>query len=125
MNLPSRGTHAFALASGWLAVLALLAGSSACVTKNMTTGEMVPRGNQRYPWDKVQELAQRLEDGMTKEQVLSLMGSPAEVDSADDQWIYLPERYGILVPAQALRLEFKDRLLVEHGYRPIVLGAQL
>jgi hypothetical protein len=44
----------------------LCAISGACVTENKTTGEMVPRGNQRYPWDKVKELAKRLENGMTK-----------------------------------------------------------
>lgn len=111
--------------SGLLVLFAVLAGTSACVTENTTTGEMVPRGNQRYPWDKVTELAKRLENGMTKDQVLGLLGSPAETDEAGDQWVYLPERYAILVPAQALRLEFKERVLVDHGYRPIVLGAQL
>jgi outer membrane protein assembly factor BamE (lipoprotein component of BamABCDE complex) len=108
-----------------LAALALLAGASGCVTQNATTGEMVPRGKQRYPWDKVQELEKRLVDGMGKQQVLLLMGSPAEIDETGDEWVYLPERYGILVPAQALRLDFKDGLLVEHGYRAIVLGTRL
>jgi len=108
-----------------LALLALLGGTSSCVTQNAETGEMVPRGNQRYPWDKVQELAKRLEKGMTKPQVLLLMGSPAEVDAEDNQWIYLPERYGILIPARALRLEYQGQVLVDFGYRAIVLGAQL
>lgn len=110
---------------GLLAWMLLFAGSSACVTENTTTGEMVPRGNQRHPWDKVKELAKGLKKGMTKSQVMMLMGSPAEVDKAEDQWIYLPERYGILIPAEALRLEFKDLVLADFGYRPIVLGAQL
>ena len=108
-----------------LALFALLGATSACVTQNAETGEMVPRGNQRYPWDKVVELAKRLEKGMSKPQVLSLMGSPAEVDAEDNQWIYLPERYAILIPAQALRLEFKGQVLADFGYRAIVLGAQL
>lgn len=108
-----------------LALCALLGGTSSCVTQNAETGEMVPRGNQRYPWDKVQELAKRLEKGMTKPQVLLLMGSPAEVDAEDNQWIYLPERYGILIPARALRLEYQGQVLVDFGYRAIVLGAQL
>jgi outer membrane protein assembly factor BamE (lipoprotein component of BamABCDE complex) len=129
MNVPilrsSLATIGRACRSGSLAWLVLFAGTSACVTENATTGEMVPRGNQRYPWDKVKELAKGLEKGMNKTQVLFLMGSPAEVDAADDQWIYLPERYAILIPAQALRLEFKDHVLIDFGYRPIVLGAQL
>ena len=108
-----------------LALLVLCCASAGCATQNAETGEMVPRGNQRYPWDKVQELAKKLQKGMNKQQVLFLMGSPAEVDAEDNQWIYLPERYGILVPAQALRLEFKDQVLADFGYRAIVLGAQL
>ena len=108
-----------------ITLLALGAGASACVHQNAQTGEMIPRGNQRYPWDKVTELAKKLQKGMNKQQVLFLMGSPAEVDQEDNQWIYLPERYGILVPAQALRLEFKQQVLVDFGYRAIVLGAQL
>ena len=113
------------LGPGLLALLALVAGTSACVTENAQTGEVVPRGNQRYPWDKVVELAKRLEKGMSKPQVLTLMGSPAEMDPEDNLWIYLPERYAILIPAQALRLEFKGQVLEDFGYRPIVLGAQL
>lgn len=108
-----------------LAILLLGAGSAACVSQNAETGEMIPRGNQRYPWDKVTELAKDLKKGMTKPQVLTLMGSPAEIDTEDNQWIYLPERYGVLIPARALRLEFKQQVLVDFGYRAIVLGAQL
>ena len=109
----------------WLAWPLLFAASSACVTQNTTTGEMVPRGNQRYPWERVKEFAKQLEKDMTKTQVLLLMGSPAEVDKADNQWIYLPERYGILIPAQALQLEFRGDVLADFGYRPIVLGTKL
>jgi len=110
---------------GLLGALLLFAGSSACVTQNTTTGEMVPRGNQRYPWEKVKELAKSLKKDMIKSQVLLLMGTPAEIDKEDNQWIYLPERYGILIPAEALQLDFNGVVLVDFGYRPIVLGAQL
>ena len=108
-----------------LALLLLLALLPGCVTENLTTGEMVPRGNQRYPFERVEKAAERLVVGMTKTEVLLLLGSPAEKDEKDEIWVYLPERYGILIPAQALRLEFRDRVLTEHGYRPIVLGARL
>lgn len=122
MKIP--GLHS--LRPALLVLLGLLAlGASACVTENAQTGEPVPRGDQRYPFDKVQELAKRLEKGMSKPQVLVLLGSPAEIDAEDNQWIYLPERYGILIPAKALRLEFKDQVLTDFGYRAIVLGAQL
>ena len=105
--------------------LLLGAASAACVSENAQTGEAIPRGQQRYPWDKVTELAKNLQKGMSKPQVLTLMGSPAEIDKEDNQWIYLPERYGVLIPARALRLEFKQQILVDFGYRAIVLGAQL
>jgi outer membrane protein assembly factor BamE (lipoprotein component of BamABCDE complex) len=110
---------------GLWVLLALCAVSTACVTENVATGEAVPRGNQRYPWEKVEQLAPGLENGMSKHQVLMLMGSPAEVDAADDLWIYLPERHGIIVPARALRLEFKEGRLVDHSFRAIVLGTRL
>ena len=112
-----------------IAILALTliagSGTSACVHQNAQTGEMIPRGNQRYPWDKVVELAKGLKKGMSKQDVLFQMGSPAEIDTDDNLWIYLPERYGILVPAQALRLEFKNSVLDDFGYRAIVLGTRL
>ena len=109
----------------WIALALLAFSASSCVTQNMDTGEMVPRGDQRYPFAKVEKEAERLQDGMTKQQVLMLLGSPAEIDKENDLWVYLPERYGILIPARALRLQFKDGLLSEHGYRAIVLGARL
>ena len=105
----------------WLLVF----GATACVTQNKTTGEMVPRGDQKYPFEKVEKAAEKLELGMTKSEVLYLLGSPAEKDESGDIWVYLPERYGIVVPARALRLEFNPQGLTDHGYRPIVLGAKL
>lgn len=108
-----------------VAALLVCAGASACVTENLETGEMVPRGEQHYPWDTVTKRAEKLKNGMPKIEVLGLLGSPAEKDSGGDVWVYLPERYAILIPAEALRLEFKDAVLVDFGYRPIVLGARL
>ena len=122
-SFPAR--FARACRPGFLAWMLIFAGASGCVTENTTTGEMVPRGNQRYPWDKVKELAKGLKKGMTKAQVMLMVGSPAEVDKEDNQWIYLPERYGILIPAQALQLEFRGDVLADFGYRPIVLGTKL
>ena len=107
-----------------LALVLAAAALGACVTEDATTGEPIPRGNQRYEFAKVEKYAEQLQDGMTKAQVLMLLGSAAEMDDAGDTWIYLPERYGILIPARALQLEFKDSVLVSHGYRPIILGAK-
>ena len=126
MHPPNRRPVHAAIGHAFLsALLALLACLSSCVTENLTTGEMVPRGKQHYPWATVEKLAPQLKDGMSKFQVMSLMGAPAETDDGGDQWVYLPERYGILIPARALRLEFKDSVLVDHGFQPIVLGARL
>jgi outer membrane protein assembly factor BamE (lipoprotein component of BamABCDE complex) len=110
---------------GATALLFAAYGTPSCVTENLTTGEVVPRGNQKLPFEKVEAAAKNLKPGMNKTQVLMLLGSPAEKDQNDDVWIYLPERYGVVIPARALRVEFKDRVLVDHGYRPIVLGARL
>jgi outer membrane protein assembly factor BamE (lipoprotein component of BamABCDE complex) len=106
-------------------VVLVLAVSGACVTENVTTGEMVPRGDQKHPFAEVEKAAEGLKVGMSKRQVLLLLGSPAEMSEDGDVWVYLPERYGILIPAKALRLEFRQQALAEHGFQPIVLGARL
>jgi len=108
-----------------LASLALLAGLASCVTTNTDTGEVVPRGDQKFPYEKVDKLAERLKLGMSTYDCHVLLGSPAEKDADTGVWVYLPERYAILVPAMALRLEFRDGKLVDFGRRPIVLGARL
>jgi outer membrane protein assembly factor BamE (lipoprotein component of BamABCDE complex) len=105
--------------------ITLLVALAACVTQDMSTGRMVPRGQQGMQFSDVESAAERLKEGMTKQEVLYLLGSPAERDESGNVWIYLPERYAILIPARALRVEFKDTILVDHGYRPIVLGARL
>lgn len=106
-------------------LLACAFATAGCVTENLTTGEVVPRGEQKFPFEKVEKYAEKLQLGMSKTQVMVLLGSPAEQDQKGDVWVYLPERYAVVIPARALRVEFRDRLLVEFGYRPIVLGAQL
>lgn len=108
-----------------LASLALLFAVASCVTTNLDTGEVVPRGNQRLPYDQVDRLSSKLQLGMTRLDVNMLLGSPAEKDAENNVWVYLPERYAILIPAMALRLEFRDGKLAEFEHRPIVLGARL
>jgi outer membrane protein assembly factor BamE (lipoprotein component of BamABCDE complex) len=110
---------------GASALLLAICAAPSCVTENLTTGEVVPRGDQKLPFEKVEKNAEKLREGMSPTQVLILLGAPAEKGDNDNVWIYLPERYAILIPARALRLEFKDRVLVDYGYRPIVLGARL
>ena len=112
-------------ACAFAAVVLAAATLGGCITEDSATGENIPRGQQRYEFSKVEENAERLQDGMTKLQVLLLLGSAAEMTDNGDTWIYLPERYGILIPARALQLEFKNDVLVSHGYRAIVLGTKL
>lgn len=100
----------------------LLAG---CVNVDPRTGETIPRGGQKHGFATVERRAGELRDGMTMYDVLILLGSPAERSDDGDIWVYLPERPAVLVPSRALRLEFKNKLLVKHGYVAIVLGQTL
>ena len=108
-----------------LAVFFALGLSAACVTEDTTTGELVPRGEQKYTFERVEKAAERLAVGMTKTEAVLLLGSPAEKSESGDVWVYLPERYGILIPTKALRLEFREQVLAEYGFQAIVLGARL
>jgi len=118
--------HLFPRRGAGLALLLILLGlSGACVTSDATTGQPIPRGNPKYPFAKAEKAAEELTTGMTRARVLLLLGSPAEMSETGDVWIYLPERYGILIPAKALRLEFKANELVKHDFQAIVLGARL
>lgn len=105
-----------------LLLAALLAG---CVTENAATGEPIPRGNQRYPFAKVEQAAERLAVGMTRSEVLLLLGSAAKLEDGGDTWVWLPERYAVLVPARALHVHFEAGRVKDFGYRPIVFGADL
>ncbi len=96
-----------------------------CVSVDPDTGETLPRGDQKYKFATVERRAEQLQEGMPKINVLILLGSPAEKSKDDNIWIYLPERPAVLVPSHALRLEFKDGVLVKHGYSNIVLGQAL
>ncbi|MFT7485036.1 MAG: outer membrane protein assembly factor BamE (lipoprotein component of BamABCDE complex) [Candidatus Paceibacteria bacterium] len=107
-----------------LAFLGLLATAS-CVNVDPDTGETIPRGNQRYEFSEVTRQADKLKVGMSKYEVLMLLGSPAEKSKRTDVWVYLPERAAVIIPGRALRLQFRDGLLESHGYHAIVLGGRL
>ena len=82
----------------------LLAG---CVNVDPETGKTIPRGNQKFEYAVVKERAAQLRDGMSKMEVIILLGSPAESSAGGDIWAYLPERPAVLVPASGLRLSSK------------------
>ena len=73
----------------------------------------------------MEKYAKSLHVGMTKNQVLLTVGSPAETDENGEVWIYLPERPAVLIPARALKLGFRNGLLDDMGYHTIVLGTRL
>ena len=100
-------------------------GAASCVNVDPDTHEVLPRGDQRYKFDEVQHNAKQLREGMTKVQVLMLLGSPAEKSQRGNVWVYLPERAAVIIPGRALRLEFQNGQLADHGYHAIVLGQRL
>ncbi len=100
----------------------LLAG---CVNVDPDTGKTIPRGGQKYEFEYVEKQAKKLRNGMSYTDVLLVLGSPAERDRANSQWVYLPERPAVLIPGRALRLEFEGGVLVKHAYHPIILGQEL
>lgn len=101
-------------------LLGLLGAS--CVSVDPDTNEVVPRGRQRYKFEVVERNAEDLKLGMNRNEVMMLLGSPAERDESRDFWVYLPERAAVIIPGRALKLEFRDGLLVDFGYHAIVLG---
>ena len=96
-----------------------------CVNVDPDTGKTIPRGGQKYKFSVVERKAEQIQNGMTRMDALLMLGSPAETSDDRDQWVYLPERPAVLVPSRALHLKFENDILVDHGYRPILLGQQL
>ena len=105
------------------ALLALLL--TGCVNVDPETGKTIPQGNQRYEFATVERRAEQLQVGMTRSDVVMLLGTPAERSDDGAIWIYLPERPAVLVPSRALRLEFEGGVLKTHAYTTIVLGKPL
>lgn len=108
-----------------LLLAALLVALPGCVNVDANTGEIVPRGSQRYEYARVKKKAERLRKGMSRYDALILLGSPAEKSERGDVWIYLPERPGILLPSTALRVQFEDGRVLDWSFRPIVLGTRI
>lgn len=99
--------------------------TTACVYYDQETGDVIPRGKQKYPFDEVKERAKELQVGMSKFNCLLALGEPAETQKSSDVWIYLPERKAYVVPGKFLKLEFENGVLKAFGYQPIVLGKEL
>lgn len=96
-----------------------------CVNVDPNTNEVIPRGSQALKFSEVESNVEHLREGMSKMDVVSLIGSPAEKGTRGDVWIYLPERPAVIVPGRALRVEFVNGRLASHAYHAIVLGTRL
>jgi len=105
------------MANIFVSVLVLTAGCSA------NKYEASHIRNQKYSLDKVSRHVEKVQPGMSKLEVLAILGSPAIRET--DSWQYLPERSGYVVPAKALHVEFENNRVVGHRYVTIVLGEQL
>lgn len=107
----------------YFALIALLV--VGCVNVDPETGKTIPRGGQRYEYATVERRAEQLRDGMTRTDVLFLLGSPAETSRDGEVWVYLPERPAVLVPSRGLRLVFQGDTLASHSFTSIVFGQPL
>ena len=107
---------------GFVLFALVLAG---CVNVDPETEKTIPRGGQKNKFAVVEEKAEQLRDGMTKIEVITLLGSPAETSNGGDIWVYLPERPAVLVPSHALRLVFQNNILMSHSSPVIIVGQKL
>ena len=78
---------------------------------------------QRYTLDAVRARLDRLRPGMQKFEVMIALGSPAQ--QTNSQWVYLPERTGLLIPSSALVIDFERGLYISHRFQSIVLGERM
>lgn len=110
-----------------LVMIATLAGGAlqlGCATDGSITNEQGDlEYQQKYDMEYVQEHAAELQPGMSKAEVLILLGSPAEQQPA--KWIYRPKRSALIVPAEALVVRFDQGRYVSHRTEAIVLGERL
>jgi outer membrane protein assembly factor BamE (lipoprotein component of BamABCDE complex) len=91
-----------------------------CVERDAENGRLWSLRNQQYPLKEVKKNLPHLQVGMTKVRVSFLLGSPAE--SSDEKWLYLSERPALLVPGEALMLEFDSGRYLRHKFIPVLLG---
>ncbi len=104
--------------------LALIGGVVGCTGDQALTAEQArATASQKYDYDYVKRQAKQLQPGLSKAEVLILLGSPAQREAA--RWIYLPKRSGLIVPAEALVVRFLNGRYDSHATEPTVLGERL
>ncbi len=94
----------FRLAAILLSALPLAALPACRTPMEAATAYELARRQQKYSLEVVRERAKQLEVGMTRIEVLTLLGSPG-VDR-DRRWIYVPDEGGAIVPVFSLLIEF-------------------
>lgn len=94
-----------------------------CVSQDPATGDPAPPEGQRYTLKEIEDRLDRLRPGLSRTEVLLILGSPA--DRTEDAWVYRPARSGIFVPARALVVRFESRRYVGYDYQPIVFGGRV
>ena len=107
-----------------LLVVGLLWCTAGCTGDQAVTAEQAQAtASQKYDFEYVKRQAKQLEAGLSKAEVLILLGSPAQREAA--RWIYLPSRSGLIVPAEAMVVRFVGGRYDSHSFEPIVLGERL
>jgi outer membrane protein assembly factor BamE (lipoprotein component of BamABCDE complex) len=101
------------------ALLVILSGG--CQTETVDAELLAAaQHRQKYEFSEIRKRVKALQPGMPRVQVMLQLGSPA--DMRGNTWIYLPERPGLLLPAEMLEVRFQGGRYLDHAYRPIVFG---
>ena len=98
--------------------LVLMIGSSACGAGPKRFDPRDAAQSQQYYFEVLRVRTGELQEGMTKVDVLLLLGTPAKYK--DHAWIYLPAHIDAAESAEALTVRFKGDHYVEHHYEPIL-----
>lgn len=106
-----------------VAVLVSLAAVGCAADEALTADQAQATASQKYDFEYVKRQSSQLEPGMSKAEVLILLGSPAQREAA--KWVYLPTRSGLLVPAEAMVVRFIEGRYDSHRFEPIVLGERV
>jgi len=98
--------------------------TAGCQTQGVETETYAGKpAKQRYPLSEVEDRLDELRPGMAKVEVLLVLGSPAIEEP--DHWIYLPSRTGTVIPAEAIRVDFRSGTYTGWKKQPIIFGERV
>lgn len=78
---------------------------------------------QKYDYAEVKRRLKRLPQGSTAIDVMATLGSPAQ--QSREAWIYMPDRTGLIIPAEYLRVNFVRGRYASHDFKAVVLGERM